>query len=501
MEASDRSEVTTKPSVLVVDDEASVATVLARGLSYAGYDTTVACSGEEALKHLNSRRFDALLTDIHMPRMRGDELQRIARERDPDLAVLLITAAQDISGAVECLKEGVSDYMTKPFDLNDVSVRVSKALERRRLERENRNYQVGMERRVAELTERHMLVLQSSLAALIQALEAKDPYTRNHSQRVSTISTALALRLCPDDPGFAAKVKVAALFHDIGKIGVPEAILNKPGKLDEAEMAQVRRHPELGLVILRPLFEDPQILAIVRNHHEQWDGGGYPDGLLGEETEPGACIVAVADSYDAMTSARAYRPGMPPARALQILREGAGKQWDPDVVTGLLEMAEAGELGKETQQAAAQETLSADRITLTQQEAAPPSDEENKPWTRISRVRPVLFIDSELNEEVQETLRMRVAALIGQGDSRFILDLRQAGFLYAADIQFIYLLHLRAEEAGGQMAVRDAPDHALIAFRKAGLAQVLHFEQSPLPGINRAAATRSEERKPHKAAA
>ncbi len=139
-------------------------------------------------------------------------------------------------------------------------------------------------------------------------------------------------------------LRVAALFHDIGKIGVPEVVLNKPGKLTEEEFAHIQKHPEIGETILRPLFADPDVLSIIRNHHERWDGGGYPDGLKGEAIPFGARIVAVADSYDAMTSARSYRAGMDPERALDILAKGAGTQWDPEIVGALLGLADADEL-------------------------------------------------------------------------------------------------------------------------------------------------------------
>jgi response regulator RpfG family c-di-GMP phosphodiesterase len=333
-----------RTAILVVDDEDAVASVLARGLTYAGYEVMTANDGLDALERLSARHFDVLLTDIHMPRLRGDEMQRIARERDPELAVLMITAAEDVSGAVACLKDGVFDYLTKPFDLADVVVRVGKAVERQQLVRENNDYRRNLEQKVIVQAERLRTMMQASLEALIYALEAKDPTTRNHSNRVSELATLLAVALRPDDETFATQVNVAALFHDIGKIGVPEAVLNKPGPLTEDEMEQVRRHPVIGETILSPLL-DADTIAMVRSHHEQWNGRGYPDGRMGEDIPFGGRIIAVADAYDAMSSARPYRREILRPVVLDILRRGADSQWDGRVVEALLQLAGEGRLG------------------------------------------------------------------------------------------------------------------------------------------------------------
>ncbi len=330
-----------RPSVLVVDDEAAVAMVLSRGLTYAGYDSVVAGSGQEALDRLAEKSFDVLLTDIHMPRLRGDELQRIARERDPDLTVLLITAANETASAIECLKDGVYDYLLKPFDLADVVVRVGNALERRRLVRENRDYRLTLERRVQEQSEQLKRTMQGSLETLIVALEAKDPNTRNHSIRVSRLATKIAEELQPDNANFSARVRVAALFHDIGKIGIPESLIRKAAALTDEERETFRQHTAIGETILSPLLEK-ETIAMVRSHHEQIDGKGYPDGLRGGEIPLGGRIIAVADSYDAMTSPRPYRNEIATKDVLETIRQGAGKQWDEDAAAVLISLAEEG---------------------------------------------------------------------------------------------------------------------------------------------------------------
>lgn len=324
-------------TVLVVDDESGVAAEIADALHRAGYVAEVAAGGEAALARFGERRFDVLLADIHLPRLRGDVLQRIARECDPDLAVLLMTSDDEAPVAVACLRDGVADTLTKPCSLDDVVARVDKALERRRLVLENRGYQHALEERVSEQADRLARTLQGSLEALITALEAKDRHTRNHSNRVAELSSQLAQALAPDDAAFVERVRVAALFHDIGKIGVPEYILHKPAPLTPQEMQEVERHVGIGVTILEPLL-DAETIAMVRHHHERLDGGGYPDGLRGKAIPLGARIVAVADAWDAMTSSRPYRPAMPRGQVWSILRAGAETQWDPAVVNAFLSL-------------------------------------------------------------------------------------------------------------------------------------------------------------------
>jgi putative nucleotidyltransferase with HDIG domain len=283
--------------------------------------------------------------------MAGDELQRRAMEVDPTLAVLVITAASDVTRAVECLKSGAFDYILKPFDLEDVTIRVEKALERRRLgllardlEAENEAYRRLLEARVHEQAEQLRTMFGRALRSLAQALEAKDPHTQNHSGRVAGIALLLAYELRPGHPEFLRSLVTAALLHDIGKIGVPEQILTSPGRLSAEEFEAVKKHPEIGETILRPIYGDETILRVVRHHHESMDGRGYPDGLTGEAIPLAARIVAVADAYDAMTSARSYRPAMPRQDALDILVQGAGVQWDAEVVLTLQDLANEGRL-------------------------------------------------------------------------------------------------------------------------------------------------------------
>lgn len=345
---------TYQPCILLVDDEPEVRMSMARVLQRAGYETLQASNGVEALDLLSQRHrereessnaplgisdpVDLIITDVQMPQMRGDVLHRIVRERYPDIAVLLLTALVDVELAVSSMREGANDYVIKPFSVADMVVRIHRALERRQLLLENRRYRMYLEQRVAEQTDKLRTLFLQSLHSLEQALEAKDFYTSNHSERVTALVRRLQQRLCPDDTTFAERLTIAGRLHDIGKIALPESLLNKPGPLDSEERQLLYRHPEIGNSILTPIL-DEETRAIVYHHHEWWDGSGYPKGLKGEEIPLGARILSVADAFDAMTSDRSYRPARATEEALSILRSGAGTQWDPEIVRTMIEIA------------------------------------------------------------------------------------------------------------------------------------------------------------------
>lgn len=456
--------------VVVVDDEPEVAKVMSRALTYAGYAVTTVHDAEQALSHLDQGGYSLLLSDIHMPGMHGDELQRIARERDPDLAVILITAAGDVSCAVDCMREGVLDYIIKPSPLADVVVRVGKALERRRMTIELRNHQATLEERVAQQADRIRRLMLKSLQTLTNALEAKDENTRDHSVRVSELATALAKRLRPEDTEFHARIRLAGVIHDIGKIGVSEAILGKPAKLDPDEFAVIQKHPVIGETILRPLLEgDEDILAVVRHHHERWDGRGYPDGLAGEEAPLGARITAVADGFDAMRHARAYRQGMPLAKVLEILKEGAGSQWDATVVQALLAMAADGQL--ENSQDAEAEPAAHTAFRQASQEKAPTSFARNR--------GPVIEVKGRLDADACEKLKARVELLIERATRKFALDLTDAE-LGALGASLIHELAAWTNQRGIRMAICNAGPEALAYLEQEGTLQDLTIEATSL---------------------
>ncbi|MDR3709494.1 MAG: HD domain-containing protein [Capsulimonadaceae bacterium] len=330
--------------ILAVDDEIDVANLLVRSLRFAGYQAEPETDGLTALDRLDTEEYDLMLVDLQMPRLRGDELQLRAQSLHPDLAVILVTAAADTELAVECLKAGAYDYILKPFDLHDVSVRVEKALERRATAIELKNYQADLQRKVGDQAGRIRSLLLQSMESLTAALEAKDENTRDHSARVARVALKLAEQLPDYNAEFANKLRIAAMLHDIGKIGIREAVLNKRDLLEPLEFDEIRRHPVLGESILKPLFpDDPLVLSFVRHHHERWDGHGYPDGLARDETPLGARILSIADAYDAMISVRPYRHGLSHSEAMAVLMSGAGSQWDPNLVAIFTELPSIGD--------------------------------------------------------------------------------------------------------------------------------------------------------------
>ena len=328
---------------LVVDDEPRLRQVLVRLMSTDGFVCSEAANGADALEALGRQAFTLVLTDLRMPRMDGIELLRQVRARYPEVAVVMITAVADVEVAVSCLAIGAMDYLTKPFHLEEVRARVIQALERRRLIIENREYQERLEERVAAQARRLEELFLASIQSLAQALEVKDPYTRGHSVRVSQYSSVVA-RVLELDTEVVRQVELGGHVHDIGKIGVRESVLNKPGRLTDDEYAHIMSHPVVGWRILSPLLRDaPLALSIVRSHHERFDGRGIPDGLAGEAIPLGARIAAVADSFDAMTSFRPYRgQRMEMDEALTELRAHAGSQFDPEVVAAFVDAASRG---------------------------------------------------------------------------------------------------------------------------------------------------------------
>ena len=337
------SMVAERARCLVVDDEPRLRQVLVHLMQNDGFACREAGNGAEALEIMQREQFPLVLSDLRMPQVDGIELLRQTRARYPDTAVVMITAVADVEVAVSCLAMGAMDYLTKPFHLEEVRARVTQALEKRRLILENRDYQERLEERVAVQARRLEELFLASVQSLAEALEVKDPYTRGHSVRVAHLSSAIA-RTMELDADIVRQIELGGQVHDIGKIGVREAVLNKPGKLTDEEYAHIMTHPLLGWRILAPLLgEAPMALNIVRSHHERWDGRGMPDRLAAETIPLEARIAAVADSYDAMTSGRPYRGAqMSAAAAIAEVERCSGTQFDPTVVKAFIAAIESG---------------------------------------------------------------------------------------------------------------------------------------------------------------
>lgn len=333
------------PYVLIVDDEPRLRQVLTHIMRRDGFSCVEAANGVEALEQLRRYPFSLMLTDLRMPRLDGMDLLRHVRAHHPDIAVVMITAVPDVQAAVNCLSNGAMDYLTKPFHLEEVRARVSQAMDRRRLILENREYQRRLRERVDAQASRLEQMFLAGVQALAEALELKDPYTRGHSVRVSQYSSILARALELDDD-VVRQIELGGHVHDIGKIGVREAVLNKTEKLTDEEYEHIMIHPLVGWRVLAPLLGDaPVALNIVRSHHERIDGRGVPDGLRGDAIPIEARIVAVADAIDAMTSGRPYRgKELTLAEALEELRRNAGTQFDGHVVRAVEDALRCGDL-------------------------------------------------------------------------------------------------------------------------------------------------------------
>jgi len=339
------SPASSAPYCLIVDDEPRLRQVMAHLMRGDGFQCVEAANGIEALMLLETTPAILVLSDLRMPKMDGMELLRAIRARFPDIAVVMITAVADVEMAVSCLALGAADYVVKPYQLEDVRARVSQALDKRRLLLENRAHREHLEERVAAQSRRLEEMYWASVQSLAEALELKDPYTRGHSVRVSQYAVAIA-RSLGLDAEMIRQIELGGHVHDIGKIGVRESVLNKPGPLTPEEYAHVMTHPMLGWRLLSPLFGDaPHALNIVRSHHERFDGSGRPDGLAGKAIPLEARIVAAADALDAMTGYRPYRAGeMSLDEAVREIRQHAGTQFDPDVIEALSAASERGDL-------------------------------------------------------------------------------------------------------------------------------------------------------------
>ncbi|MDQ4080580.1 MAG: response regulator, partial [Gemmatimonadota bacterium] len=322
---------------LVVDDEPRLRQALVRLMQLDGFTCFECGSGLEALEILSRENIILLLTDLRMPKMDGAMLLREVRERYPDVAVIMITAVTEVEVAVECLGRGAMDYIGKPFVLEEVRARVSQALEKRRLLIENRNYHHSLEQRVRTQARRLEELFIASIQSLADALELKDPYTRGHSVRVSNYCGLIAREMGIDNDS-ARQIELGGHLHDIGKIGVREDVLNKPGGLSSDEYSHIMTHPVLGWRILLPLLSDsPVALNVVRSHHERIDGRGVPDGLSGDAIPREARIACVADAFDAMMSGRPYRSSqLTMEEALAELRRHSGTQFDAHAVSALM---------------------------------------------------------------------------------------------------------------------------------------------------------------------
>ncbi len=328
--------------VLIVDDEETIRLALRKFLRSRGYEVEIAGSGDQALQILDRSSFSLMLCDVRMPGMTGVQIVPEAIAKDEDLAIIMLTAVNDAATATEVLSSGATDYLMKPVELADLQQAVERALTKRVAQIEQRRLDKLIREEVALRTaelekEKESLRLMSVSIAetLINAMEAKDLYLRGHSQRVAELAGELAEEMNLDQE-MCEDLKLAGRLHDVGKIGIREAILNKPDRLTPEEFEHVKRHVQIGLGILAPLVHIKNSLNYMEHHHEHWNGAGYPHGLSGEDIPLGSRILCVADTFDALTSKRAYREPLTPLAALEHLRVDSGKQFDENVFEALV---------------------------------------------------------------------------------------------------------------------------------------------------------------------
>ncbi len=313
-------------TILAVDDDTRSIETLRRVLEREQYTVRIARSGIEALAEIKQQMPDLVLLDVSMPGMDGFEVCRRLREHEETqlLPVAMLTGLNDDESRIMGLENGADDFINKPFERPVLLARIRSLLRVRRLTDQ------------LESTERVIFTLAATV-------EARDPYTEGHLRRLAAYSHALAQEYgC--EPRKAQYIRYGGLLHDIGKIGIREAVLQKQGPLTTEEFAEMRRHPEIGAHIVSPLRFATEVGPMVLHHHERWDGQGYPHGLVGENIPLGARIIAVVDSYDAMTTNRPYRQGLPIDEAIRRLREGRGTQWQTELVDLFVGIVQRGEL-------------------------------------------------------------------------------------------------------------------------------------------------------------
>ncbi len=314
--------------ILVIDDEDVIRMLVVEILESAGYEVTSAESAEVALELLEQAEFDLVVSDIVMPGLSGLELLESVRSRVASLPVVLVTGAGTYDTLSQALTRGAAGLVTKPFAHSELQLAVADALERAMRSRD-------------ELRER--LLAPTLASALANAIEARDEYLHGHCERLAALAVRVAELLgLPADQ--IETVRLGAILHDVGKIGIPDRVLLKPGPLDDEERRIVETHPEIGDKLLEPLDLLSGARPIVRHHHERWDGAGYPDRVAADDIPLGARIVAVADSVEVMSSRQLYRQPRSPEQIVEELTKWRGTQWDPQIVDLVLALIESGEL-------------------------------------------------------------------------------------------------------------------------------------------------------------
>jgi putative nucleotidyltransferase with HDIG domain len=319
-----------KQAKILIVDELTVSKLLHQQLSKEGYQCDTANSADEVWAKLKKDPPELVIADIRMSGKTGLEMLSEIKVNYPDITVIMATAVNETSIAIRCLKDGADDYICKPFNLDEVSLIVSRSLFKRKLELQIKEYREQLEEKVGEQTAEIRRIFLGSIEALVFALEAKHKYTAGHSQTVTDITTTIGkeIGLCPED---MEDLRWGSLLHDVGKIAIDQLIHNKPGRLTVEEYEHIMTHAHIGAGIVKPMVNE-KVVEIIRHHHNHYDGSGLHQTLTGESIPLGARILALADALDAMISARPYRSAISLEKAFDEIKRCSGTQFDPLVV-------------------------------------------------------------------------------------------------------------------------------------------------------------------------
>ena len=328
---------TAPTTTLIVDDEDAIRSSLARFLVSIGHEVIAVGTGADAVAESRRRKLACVLLDVRLPDVSGLDLVSTLLAHEPHVAILMLTGLNDAQAAAHCMQRGAMDYLVKPVDLADLERAIGRALARRHDMIEQAETQAWLRQEIVQRgadlrRERGNLerISIAALEALVNALEAKDPYLRGHSARVADLSAMIAAEMGLSDEQVEL-VRTGGRLHDIGKIGIRETVLHKRGPLSPEEFDHVKTHVTIGAQILAPLTHLREVIAFVRSHHERADGSGYPDGLSTDAIPLGARILGAAEIYDALTTARPYQDKMSPEEAVSRMRDLVGTVIDPAV--------------------------------------------------------------------------------------------------------------------------------------------------------------------------
>lgn len=323
-----------KKTILIIEDDIHYGEMLQEAMPQFGYNVYLAYSATGGIDIVRQTKIDIIISDINMPSVNGIQLAERLMNMYLDIPIILITSTNDLDLIRHALKMGVIDYLIKPINIQELPLVVEKNLERKRLESQR-------------LQENKAEILLKALKALMRALDAKDPYTCGHSHRVAALTMLMAREL-GFNPEEQYSLQLAAFLHDIGKIGMPDSILNKSASLKDYEFDIAKDHPVVGSQIIGEIEELSEVASAVRHHHERFDGSGYPDGLKGEAIPFFARILSIVDTYEALVSNRVYRKGTDKDHALAEIQNHAGVQFDPELVKIFVKVMEKVSQNSET---------------------------------------------------------------------------------------------------------------------------------------------------------